>query len=75
MTNSVTRPASVVVNAFNVAIIHSIAMVVAGGDISILVCLWLWLGVRFVSKSWLNLDLPWAVSLFIVGLAGMVTTS
>lgn len=61
-----------VINAFSVAIVHTVAMVVAGGIIAIAV--YLWLGVRFVSKSWFNLDIVWALSLIVVGLAGVYTS-
>jgi len=28
---------------------------------------YLWLGLKFLSKTWFNLDLVWAASLFLVG--------
>ena len=45
--------------------IHSAAMIVTGGCLA-----WLayrYLGVKLVSRSWLNLEAPWAVSLILVG--------
>ena len=45
--------------------IHSAAMIVTGGGLA-----WLayrYLGVKLVSRSWLNLEAPWAVSLILVG--------
>ncbi len=30
-----------------------------------------WLGPQFISKSWFNLDIMWALSLLLVGLLGM----
>ena len=58
-----------VYNAVLVAVVHTAAMVIAGGIIAIAV--YLWLGIRFVSKSWFNLDVVWAISLVIVGLTGI----
>ena len=51
--------------AVAVAGVHSAAMIAAGGTLA-----WLgyrYLGVRFVSRSWLNLEAPWALSLILVG--------
>ena len=48
-----------------VAIVHATAMIVAGGC-----CAWLayrYLGLKFISKSWFNLDTIWAASLVLVG--------
>jgi hypothetical protein len=48
-----------------VAIVHAAAMVTAGGC-----CAWLayrYLGLKFISQSWFNLDTIWAVSLIVVG--------
>jgi hypothetical protein len=48
-----------------VAIVHVIATVGAGGCLAWLV--YRYLGLRFVSRSWFNLDTVWAVSLILVG--------
>jgi hypothetical protein len=48
-----------------VTIVHSCAMIAAGG-----LCAWLvyrYLGLKFVSWSWLNLDATWAGALVLVG--------
>jgi hypothetical protein len=48
-----------------VAIVHATAMIAAGGC-----CAWLayrYLGLKFISQSWFNLDVVWAVSLILVG--------
>jgi hypothetical protein len=48
-----------------VSIVHSCAMIAAGG-----LCAWLvyrYLGLKFVSWSWLNLDATWAGALVLVG--------
>jgi hypothetical protein len=48
-----------------VAIVHAIAMIAAGGCLAWLV--YRYLGLKFVSRSWFNLDTSWAVSLILVG--------
>ncbi len=48
-----------------VSIVHSAAMIAAGGLLAWLV--YRYLGTRFVSRSWFNLDAAWAVSLVVVG--------
>lgn len=56
--------------AVMVAIVHALAMVTAGGC-----CAWLayrYLGLKFISCSWFNLDAVWAVSLILVGAIGLV---
>ena len=48
-----------------VSIVHSGAMIAAGG-----LCAWLvyrYLGLKFVSRSWFNLDATWSVTLVLVG--------
>ncbi|MEL6959724.1 MAG: hypothetical protein AAGL89_12315 [Pseudomonadota bacterium] len=54
-----------IVTAFLVALAHTIAMTLAGGIIAVVI--YLWLGLKFLSKTWLNLDVVWAVSLILVG--------
>ncbi len=51
--------------AVQVALVHSIAMIMAGGASAWLV--YRYLGLRFVSQSWFNLDAIWAVGLLSVG--------
>jgi hypothetical protein len=48
-----------------VSIVHSIAMIAAGGFLAWLV--YRYLGLKFVSQSWFNLDGAWAFSLILVG--------
>ena len=53
-----------------VAIVHATAMIAAGGC-----CAWLayrYLGLKFISRSWFNLDATWAASLVLVGTIGLV---
>jgi hypothetical protein len=48
-----------------VSVLHSVAMIAAGGSSA-----WLayrYLGLKFVSRSWFNLDAAWAGSLILVG--------
>ena len=52
-------------NAVLVAIIHVIAMIGAGGCMAWLV--YRYLDLRWVSRSWFNLDAGWAISLILVG--------
>ena len=48
-----------------VSIVHSGAMIAAGGLSAWLV--YRYLGLKFVSRSWFNLDVTWAVTLVLVG--------
>lgn len=57
--------------ALLVSIVHAIAMVAAGGLIALLV--YAWFGLKFLSLSWFNLDLVWAVSLILIGGFGLLT--
>ncbi|NML30402.1 hypothetical protein [Paraburkholderia antibiotica] len=51
--------------ALAVAAVHAAAMMAAGGVLAWLV--YRYLGLRFVSRSWFNLDAVWALSLILVG--------
>ncbi len=57
--------------ALLVSVIHALAMVTAGGLVALLV--YDWLGLRFLSRSWFNLDAVWAVSLILIGGVGVMT--
>jgi hypothetical protein len=48
-----------------VSIVHATAMLAAGGCSAWLV--YRYLGLKFVSRSWFNLDTSWAISLILVG--------
>lgn len=48
-----------------VSVVHSVAMIAAGGLTAWLV--YRYLGLKFVSRSWFNLDAIWALSLILVG--------
>ena len=58
-----------VATAFSVAAAHTLAMTVAGGIIAAVI--YVWLGLRFLSRTWLNLDVVWALSLILVGAFGI----
>ena len=51
--------------AILVSVVHSLAMIAAGGVLAWLV--YRYLGLKFVSRSWFNLDAIWALSLIAVG--------
>ncbi|MGF6932305.1 hypothetical protein OKW41_001444 [Paraburkholderia sp. UCT70] len=51
--------------ALSVSAVHAAAMTMAGGVLAWLV--YRYLGLRFVSRSWFNLDAVWASSLILVG--------
>jgi len=52
-----------------VSVIHSAAMISAGGLLGWLV--YRYLGLKFVSRSWFNLDVTWAFSLVLVGVLSL----
>lgn len=62
MTNNVST-------AFFVAAAHTLAMTLAGGVIATII--YYWLGLKFLSKTWFNLDIVWALSLVLVGAFGI----
>jgi hypothetical protein len=53
-----------------VSVIHAIAMFAAGGCSAWLV--YRYLGLKFLSRSWFNLDTAWALSLILVGAVALV---
>jgi hypothetical protein len=55
--------------AIAVATVHTTAMALSGGLAAFAV--YCWLGLTFISKSWFNLDIVWAVSLILVGCIGL----
>ena len=54
-----------IVTAISVSIVHALAMIVTGGIVAFSVHEWL--GLKFLSKSWFNLDIIWALSLILIG--------
>ncbi len=57
--------------ALAVAVLHTAAMVVAGGAVAFAVHRYL--GLTVLQKGWFNLDLVWALSLIGVGAIGLIT--
>jgi len=55
--------------ALIVAVVHTGAMMLSGGLIAVGV--YRWLGLRFLSKGWFNLDVAWALSLVFVGVLAL----
>ncbi len=55
--------------AFTVAFAHTLAMTLAGGALA--AGMYFWLGLKFLSKTWFNLDVVWALSLILVGVLGI----
>ena len=68
---SATLMARDIATAGLVSLVHTIAMVVGGGAMALLVHAWL--GLTFISRSWVNLDLVWAASLILIGGIALVT--
>jgi hypothetical protein len=58
--------------AILVSLVHSVAMIVAGGFLAWLV--YRYLGLKFVSRSCFNLDATWAFSLVLVGALSLTMT-
>lgn len=56
-------------SAFFVALAHTFAMTVAGGVIA--AAIYFILGLKFLSRTWFNLDVVWALSLIVVGALGV----
>lgn len=55
--------------ALMVALAHTAAMTLTGGILA--VAIRMWLGLKFLSRTWFNLDAVWALSLVAVGLFGI----
>lgn len=66
-----TLMASNVKTAFLVALVHTISMTFAGGVLAS--GTYFWLGLKFLSNTWFNLDIVWALSLIVVGMIGLAT--
>ncbi len=57
--------------AIGVAAVHTVAMVAGGGIVAFAVHEWL--GLRFIARSWFNLEIVWALSLILVGAIGFAS--
>lgn len=54
-----------------VAVVHTAAMIASGGAIAFAVHRWL--GLKFLSRGWFDLELVWALSLILVGFLSIWT--
>ena len=55
--------------ALGVSVVHTVSMGLAAAFLAILV--YFWLGLKFISQAWFNLDKIWACSLILVGAFGL----
>ncbi|WBY02860.1 hypothetical protein PE066_04790 [Ramlibacter tataouinensis] len=62
-----------VITALSVAAVHTAAMLLAG--LCIAWAVYRYLGLKFLSRVWLNLDAAWAGSLVLAGAAGVVSAA
>ncbi|HKL46162.1 MAG TPA: hypothetical protein VJ906_07955 [Roseovarius sp.] len=60
-----------VLTAFAVALVHTFSMTLAGGVFAVII--YRWLGLKFLSRTWFNLDIVWALSLIAVGAFGIAS--
>ena len=58
-------PGGNLITAINVAALHASAMILAGGAVAFAV--YEWLGLKFIARSWFNLETLWPLSLILVG--------
>lgn len=59
--------------ALSVAAVHTLAMMLSG--LAIAWAAYRYLGLAFLRRAWINLDLVWAGSLVVAGAAGVVTAA
>jgi hypothetical protein len=57
--------------AIAVSVVHTLTMVITGGLVAWVV--FRWVGPQFISRSWFNLDIVWALSLILVGGLGVAS--
>jgi hypothetical protein len=62
-----------IMTAFTVAAVHTLSMTFAGGAIAVVI--YVWLGLKFLSRTWFNLDVIWALSLILVGAFGVYSAT
>jgi len=56
-------------SAVTVSLVHTAAMILSGAVIAIII--YFWLGLKFLSSTWFNLDRIWAGSLIFVGVVSV----
>ena len=59
------------ITSLTVAAVHTASMTFAGGVLALTV--YLWLGLKFLSRTWFNLDRVWASSLICVGVFAILS--
>ena len=62
---AVTLVGANITMALIVSVVHSVAMISAGGGAAWLI--YRYLGLQYLSRGWFNLDTVWALSLILVG--------
>ena len=67
---AISLMAGTIGTALLVAAAHTAAMILSGGALAAAV--YFWLGLRFLAKTWFNLDQLWALSLILVGVLGLL---
>ena len=58
--------------ALIISCIHTIAMAITGSLVAVIT--YLFLGLKFLTRAWFNLDIVWASSLILVGSFGVYTS-
>ena len=58
-------------SVLTVAVVHTVAMAFAGAVFATII--YFWLGLKFLTKTWFNLDIVWAISLVVVGAFAIVS--
>lgn len=58
-------------SAIIVSMVHTAAMIMSGAIIAVII--YFWLGLKFLSRTWFNLDRIWAGSLVLVGMLSIYT--
>ena len=62
-----------IATALSVAAVHSLAMLLSG--LAIAWAVYRWLGLAFLRRAWINLDVVWAGSLVLAGGAGVLSAA
>ena len=66
-----TLMATNLTTAMLVAVLHTLAMTTSGAVLAS--AMYFWLGLKFLSHTWFNLDTVWALSLIVVGVLGIAS--
>jgi len=57
--------------ALFVSFVHTMAMIFSGAILAVII--YFWVGLKFLSSGWFNMDRIWAISLVFVGLISILT--